>query len=100
MVLEMIKIRLNLSTGEFQSLTGQLDDVNCLMMVIDKLVSLQVSANVFFFQFQLQKGSLNVIISCLISKPKHFFMLKIFFSCLTQLINSFSDGKTIADNIL
>ena len=43
MVLEMIKSQLNLSTGEFQSLAGQLDDVNCLMVVIDKLVSLQVS---------------------------------------------------------
>ena len=43
MVLETIKIQLNLSTGEFQSLTGQLDDVNCLMVVIDKLVGLQVS---------------------------------------------------------
>ena len=37
-----IKSQLNLSTGEFQSLTGQLDDVNCLLVVIDKLVSLQV----------------------------------------------------------
>ena len=37
-----IKSQLNLSTGEFQSLTGQLDDVNCLLVVVDKLVNLQV----------------------------------------------------------
>lgn len=36
-----IKSQLNLSTGEFQSLTGQLDDVNCLLVVVDKLVNLQ-----------------------------------------------------------
>ena len=42
MVLEMMESQLNLSAGEFQSLTGQLDDVNCVMVVIDKLVGLQV----------------------------------------------------------
>lgn len=36
-----IKSQLNMSTGEFQSLTGQLEDVNCLLVVLEKVVNLQ-----------------------------------------------------------
>lgn len=36
-----IKSQLNMSTGEFQALTGQLEEVNCLLVVLEKLVSLQ-----------------------------------------------------------
>lgn len=37
-----IKSQLNMSTGEFQSLTDQLEDVDCLLTLLEKLVSLQV----------------------------------------------------------
>ncbi|KAL4238190.1 Centromere/kinetochore protein zw10 [Mactra antiquata] len=36
-----IKSQLNISTGEFQSLTGQLTDINCSLVVLEKLVNLK-----------------------------------------------------------
>ncbi|XP_045165863.2 centromere/kinetochore protein zw10 homolog [Mercenaria mercenaria] len=36
-----IKSQLNMSTGEFKSLNGQLEDVNSLLVVLEKIVNLQ-----------------------------------------------------------